>query len=194
MGAGSPVRRWWSSDRPMRRGRRWWWGPRWAASLSDWRGPVCRGSISYPIFDACDRTLCMRPFVLHIFPPSNLGLFLRLNEISGWNTVTDSQSLLYPLGEAVMAAKRLRTAYAYGWSTAPMEAAVRAAFPTAVEAILEDSDDAEQWYLRRASMVFPTAEAATEVAGSGGSVAGHSLAMEYAGVPRIGPSLNSHVF
>lgn len=75
-----------------------------------------------------------------------------------------------------------------------MDAAVRAAFPTAVEAILEDSDDAEQWYLRRATMVFPTAEAAMEAAGNGGSVAGHSLAMEYAGVPRIGPSLNSHVF
>jgi len=61
------------------------------------------------------------------------------------------------------------------------ETALKAAFPTAEEVTLVDNGE-EEWYLRRASMVFPTAEIAREIVAAGGSVAGHSVALVCAGM------------
>lgn len=47
-------------------------------------------------------------------------------------------------------------------------------------------DDTEEWYLRRASMVFPTVEAAKEVTKMEGPVAGHCLVLKWGGVPQSG--------
>jgi len=97
-------------------------------------------------------------------------------------------ALIFAAGLADEMEKEFRTVQAYGWPLSTTEAAVRAAFPTAEEVTVVDNGE-EEWYLRRASMVFPTAEAAREAADKGGPVVGERLAVEYAGAPITGNSL-----
>lgn len=76
-------------------------------------------------------------------------------------------------------AKQSRTVHAYGWPAGATKDTVRAMFPTAQEVTVVP--DKEEWYLAKASMVFPTVKAAREAAGSGERGDGQSLALEFAG-------------